>query len=136
MTSVSNAGRQRGRAKGLAKKRDLNKGQIIGVGKIPIQFPGLNTPVFRGRELLQQQKLPVDPEREEKLAKLRQNHQTGPRRMKLSPLERGWTSVQMGGRKIGPPDPIGEGYCSLLLLTVSIYQMVKSQDILDVITFY
>ncbi|XP_011706470.1 PREDICTED: 28S ribosomal protein S5, mitochondrial-like, partial [Wasmannia auropunctata] len=110
VTSVSNAGRRRGRAKGLARKRDLNKGQIIGVGKIPIQFPGLNTPVFRGRELMQQQKLPLDPEREEKLAKLRQNYQTGPKRTKLSPLERGWTSVQMGGRKIGPPDPIGEGY--------------------------
>ncbi|CAL1679187.1 unnamed protein product [Lasius platythorax] len=107
VTSVSNAGRRRGRAKGLARKRDLNRGQIIGVGKIPIQFPGLNTPVFRGRELLQQQKLPVDPEREEKLATLRQS-QTGMKRVKLSPLERGWTSAGMGGRKIGPPDPIGE----------------------------
>lgn len=109
MTSVSNAGRRRGRAKGLARKRDLNKGQILGVGKIPIQFPGLNSPVFRGKELIQQQKLPVDPEREEKLAKLRQT-QIGPKRIKLSPLERGWTSAQMGGRKIGPPDPVGEGY--------------------------
>ncbi|EFN83347.1 28S ribosomal protein S5, mitochondrial [Harpegnathos saltator] len=107
VTSVSNAGRHRGRAKGLPRKRDLNKGQIIGVGKVPIQFPGLNTPIFRGRELVQQQKLPVDPEREEKLAKLRQS-QIKPKRIKLSPLERGWTSVSIGGRKIGPPDPIGE----------------------------
>ncbi|XP_011864627.1 PREDICTED: 28S ribosomal protein S5, mitochondrial [Vollenhovia emeryi] len=108
VTTVSNAGRKRGRAKGLAKKRDLNKGQIIGVGKIPIQFPGLNTPVFRGRELVQQQKLPVDPEREEKLVKLRQSYQTGRKRIKSSPLERGWTSAHLGGKKIGPPDPIGE----------------------------
>lgn len=109
MTSVSNAGRRRGRAKGLARKRDLNKGQLIGVGKIPIQFPGLNTPVFRGKELLQQQMLPIDPEREQKLAKLRQT-QVKPKRVKLSPLERGWTGAHMGGRKIGPPDPVGEGY--------------------------
>lgn len=109
VTSVSNAGRKRGRAKGLTRKRDLNKGQIIGVGKIPIQFPGLNTPVFRGRELIQQQKLPVDPEKEEKLTKLRQNYQTRSKRIKLSPLEQGWTSVQMGGKKIGSPDPIGDG---------------------------
>lgn len=109
VTSVSNAGKRRGRGKGLAKRRDLNKGQIIGVGKIPMQFPGLNTPIFRGKELVRQQKLPVDPEREEKLAKLRQIYQSGPKRMKLSPLERGWTSARMGGRKIGPPDPIGEG---------------------------
>lgn len=108
VTSVSNAGRRRGRAKGLARKRDLNKGQIIGVGKIPIQFPGLNTPIFRGRELVQQQRLPEDPERMERLAKLRQS-QTKSKRVKLSPLERGWTSVSMGGRKIGPPDPVGEG---------------------------
>ncbi|XP_070157758.1 small ribosomal subunit protein uS5m [Polyergus mexicanus] len=107
VTSVSNAGKRRGRAKGLPRKKDLNKGQIIGVGKIPIQFPGLNTSVFRGRELVQQQKLPIDPEREEKLAKLRQS-QAGSKRVKLSPLERGWTSAGMGGRKIGPPDPIGE----------------------------
>jgi len=71
-------------------------------------FPGLNAPVFRGKEMLQQQKLPADPEREEKLAQIRQN-QTGKKRIKLSPLERGWTSAKMGGRKIGSPDSIGEG---------------------------
>lgn len=109
VTSVSNPGRRRGRAKGLARKRDLNKGQIIGVGKIPIQFPGLNTPVFRGRELLEQRKLPEDPERIERLAKIRQS-QAKPTRVKPSVLERGWTSVSLGGRRIGPPDPVGEGY--------------------------
>jgi len=135
VTSVSNAGRRRGRAKGLARKRDLNRGQIIGVGKIPIQFPGLNTPVFRGRELVQQQKLPVDPEKEEKLAKLRQNYQIRPRWTKLSPLERGWTSAQMGGRKIGPPDPVGEGYYySLLYFTGNCINICKSNyKILDII---
>jgi len=49
---LSNAGRHRGIARGVAKKRDLNKGQIIGMGKILIQFPGLNTPMFRGIELV------------------------------------------------------------------------------------
>jgi len=35
VTSVSNAGRKRGRGKGVGKKtsKDLNKGQVIGVGK-------------------------------------------------------------------------------------------------------
>ncbi|EZA58636.1 hypothetical protein DMN91_009039 [Ooceraea biroi] len=107
VTSVSNAGRKRGRAKGLARKRDLNKGQIIGVGKTPILFPGLNAPIFRGREMLRQQKLPVDPEREEKLIKFRQS-QSKPKRIKVSPLERGWTSAGMGGRRMGPPDPVGD----------------------------
>lgn len=108
VTSVSNAGRRRGRAKGLPRRRNLNRGQIIGTGKILMRFPGLNSPVVLGKQLVKQQKLPPDPEREEKLAKLREM-QSGSKRIKLSPLERGWTSARMGGRKLGPPDPIGEG---------------------------
>jgi len=30
------------------------------------------------------------------------------RPLRLSPLERGWSGVKMGGRSIGPPDPIGQ----------------------------
>lgn len=30
------------------------------------------------------------------------------RRIKLSPLERGWSGKKLGGRSIGPPDPIGD----------------------------
>ncbi|XP_025271392.1 28S ribosomal protein S5, mitochondrial-like [Camponotus floridanus] len=59
------------------------------MGKIPIQFPGLNTPVFRGKELIQQQKLMELPQ-----------SQTRPMQIKLSPLECGWTSVTMDGRSI------------------------------------
>lgn len=42
--------------------KDLNKGQIIGVGKTNMLWPGLNSPIIRGRELVKQQKLPEDPE--------------------------------------------------------------------------
>ncbi|XP_025267449.1 28S ribosomal protein S5, mitochondrial-like [Camponotus floridanus] len=69
------------------------------MGKIPIQFPGLNTPVFSGKELIQQQKLLVNLERKQKLMELPQN-QTRPMQIKLSPLECGWTSVTMDGRSI------------------------------------
>ena len=31
------------------------------------------------------------------------------KQIKLSPLERGWTGAKMPGRRIGPPDPVGEG---------------------------
>jgi len=36
VTSVSNAGRKRGRGKGVGKKtsKDLNRGQIIGLGEM------------------------------------------------------------------------------------------------------
>jgi len=33
----------------------------------------------------------------------------GFRHLKLSNIERGWTGAKMPGRKLGPPDPVGEG---------------------------
>ena len=41
VTSVSNQGRMRGRAKGLMRFKDLHKGQRLGWGKSRILFPGL-----------------------------------------------------------------------------------------------
>nr|ABF51220.1 mitochondrial ribosomal protein S5 isoform 2 [Bombyx mori] len=110
VTSVSNAGAKKGRGKGAGRIRirDLNRGQVIGTGKVNMLWPGLSAPVIRGRELLKQQKLPDDPERMEKLIKIRDS-MTKFRRLKLSSIERGWSGSRMPGRSIGPPDPIGEG---------------------------
>lgn len=94
VTSVSNAGRKRGRAKGLMRKKDLNRGQIIGIGKSNIQWPGLSAPIIRGRELVQRQQLPPDPEREAKLIRLRDS-MTKKGFQKLSPLERGWSGSKV-----------------------------------------
>lgn len=47
---------------GKKTAKDLNRGQIIGQGRVNMLWPGLNAPVIRGRELVQQQKLPADPE--------------------------------------------------------------------------
>ncbi|XP_071525624.1 small ribosomal subunit protein uS5m [Panulirus ornatus] len=109
VTSVSNAGKKQGRGKGIGKKRakNLNRGQIIGVGRENMVWPGLNAPVLRGRELIQQQKLPRDEEREANLIKMRDSSSSF-RVLRISPLERGWTGSKMPGRSIGPPDPIGE----------------------------
>ncbi|CAH2045151.1 unnamed protein product, partial [Iphiclides podalirius] len=109
VTSVSNAGAKKGRGKGAGRIRirDLNRGQVIGVGKINMLWPGLSAPVIRGRELLKQHRLPDDPERMEKLIKLRDS-MTKFRRFKLSPIERGWSGAKMPGRSIGPPDPVGD----------------------------
>ncbi|XP_046401697.1 28S ribosomal protein S5, mitochondrial isoform X2 [Ischnura elegans] len=109
VTSVSNAGKKRGRGKGMGRKtaKNLNRGQVIGIGKANIVWPGLNAPILRGRELVQQQKLPEDPERQQKLLKMRDEMGTF-RSLKLSPTERGWSGNRMPGRSIGPPDPIGE----------------------------
>lgn len=107
VTSVSNAGRKQGRGKGVGKKiaKDLNRGQIIGVGQENMVWPGLNAPVIRGRELVQQKKLPKDEEREARLIKIR-NTMGSFRALRLDPLDRGWCGNKMPGRSIGPPNPI------------------------------
>lgn len=69
--------------------KNLNRGQTIGQGKVNMVWPGLTTNVIRGRELVQQQQLPEDPDREAKLIKLR-NTMGAFRRLKLAPQERGW----------------------------------------------
>ncbi|XP_016842830.1 28S ribosomal protein S5, mitochondrial [Nasonia vitripennis] len=108
VTSVSNAGRQRGRGRGAKKlMRDLNRGQYIGVGKINMLWPGLTGPIMRGSTVMKQQKLPEDTQREAKLIKIRDSMQNR-RSRRIHPLERGWTSAKMGGRSIGPPDPVND----------------------------
>nr|CAG4637008.1 EOG090X0689 [Ceriodaphnia reticulata] len=109
VTSVSNAGKKRGRGRAVGKKtaKNLNKGQIIGVGKTNMVWPGLNSPIIQGRELIQQRKLPDDPDREAKLLKMR-DEMGAFRILRLSPLERGWSGQKLPGRSVGPPDPVGE----------------------------
>uniref|UniRef100_A0A1A9VEQ0 Small ribosomal subunit protein uS5m n=1 Tax=Glossina austeni TaxID=7395 RepID=A0A1A9VEQ0_GLOAU len=112
VTAVSNAGKKRGRGKGSGKKiaKDLNRGQIIGFGKKNMLWPGLNAPIIRGKELLQQKALPEDStsiEREKNILKLRDSI-GGFRVMKINPIDRGWSGTKMAGRSIGTPDPVGE----------------------------
>ncbi|XP_034941076.1 28S ribosomal protein S5, mitochondrial [Chelonus insularis] len=117
-TAVSNAGKKRGRLKSRRPIRNLNRGQVIGVGRVNIVWPGLNAPVLKGRELVQQQRLPDNPEQIQKIYKLRDTS-TRRRRIRIHPLLRGWTSAKPGGRKIGPPDPVGdekfEGFETIIL---------------------
>ncbi|EFX85562.1 hypothetical protein DAPPUDRAFT_98818 [Daphnia pulex] len=109
VTSVSNAGKKRGRGRAVGKKtaKNLNRGQVIGVGKTNMLWPGLNSPIIQGKELIQQQKLPDDPEREAKLLKLR-DEMGAFRLLRLSPLDRGWSGPKLPGRSVGRPDPVGE----------------------------
>jgi len=107
VVGVSNAGKKKGRGKRVGRKRitDLNKGQVLGVGKANIQFPGLNAPIVKGREVLQQKTLPPSPEREQQLIKLRD--QMGRIRYTANPpLLRGWSGSRFPGQSVGPPDPI------------------------------
>lgn len=106
VTSVSNAGRRRGRGKrgSLSKlRKNLNMGQRIGFGKKRMLWPGLTGPVVQGKSLISQQRLPDLDDFEKKIIEIRDAGNKF-KRTKVHPLDRGWTSAKMGGRKIGPPD--------------------------------
>lgn len=62
-TSVSNAGKKRGRGKmaGKGLTKDLNQGQIIGQGRKRLILPGLNTPVKRGSDIVRADRGADDP---------------------------------------------------------------------------
>lgn len=62
-TSVSNAGKKRGRGKlaGKGLTKDLNQGQIIGQGRKRLILPGMNTPVKRGYEMVRTERGADDP---------------------------------------------------------------------------
>lgn len=62
-TSVSNAGKKRGRGKlaGKGLTKDLNQGQIIGQGRRRLILPGLNSPIKRGPEVLKSERGVDDP---------------------------------------------------------------------------
>ena len=50
VTTVSNQGRQRGRAKGLVRIKNLHRGQKLGYGPARISFPGKSNCLFVATE--------------------------------------------------------------------------------------
>ena len=118
---VSNAGRKKGRGNRGGKNRtvDLNKGRPLGSGKANILWPGLNSPVIKGRDVVKMGSMPPNPKREAELIQLRDESNKGRRFVRLAPLQRGYSGGKMNGQKMGPPDPVGdykfEGFESILL---------------------
>ncbi|CAD1468165.1 unnamed protein product, partial [Heterotrigona itama] len=127
VTSVSNAGKRRGRAKGIVKARDLNRGQKIGHGKVGMLFPGLTVPIVQGDFTLQQRRL---TEQEQESTDLKIQPLTKPKRLKLHPLKRGWSGGQSGGRTLGPPDAVNgdtfDGFESWILYAKPITVMTST----------
>lgn len=120
VTSVSKAGKQRGRGKGAGKRiaKDLNKGQVIGVGRINMVWPGLNAPVIKGKETLTQKKLPPNKDYLTNLLRVRNEMDTFTK-VRQHSLERGWAGTTMPGKWFGAPDPVHdemfEGFDSKVL---------------------
>lgn len=67
----------------------------------------MNSPIIRGKDIVQQQVLPANNDREKTILKLRDSI-GGFRVIKIDPIDRGWSGSKMPGRSIGPPDTIGE----------------------------
>ncbi|CAF4099104.1 unnamed protein product [Rotaria socialis] len=109
ITSVSNAGAKRGRAKrrGATKFKDLNIGQRIGQGKSNMQWPGLNAPVLQGRDVVPITEKPPDPTHQERLLEVR-NRLDRFRRLSIPPSERGFTGGSPAGKSLGQPDSLNE----------------------------
>ncbi|KAF3421257.1 hypothetical protein E2986_04874, partial [Frieseomelitta varia] len=91
VTSVSNAGKRRGRAKGLVRTRDLNQGQKIGHGKVGMLFPGLTAPIIQGEFTVRQRRL-TEQEQQSNAPKIQPL--VKPKRFKIHPLKRGWSGGQ------------------------------------------
>lgn len=68
----------------------------------------MSAPILRGKELVQQQQLPPNEEREKKLLQLR-DKMGNIKFPKIDPLDRGWSGGRIGGKSIGPPDPVEGG---------------------------
>lgn len=85
-------------------------------------WPGLNSPVIQGKELVQQRQLPSDPDFHNKLVKIRDS-MVHFGIFKIDPLERGWSGTNMPGTKIGAPDRVGEG----MLPVYNFYKFTTSE---------
>lgn len=121
VTSVSAAGKKRGRGKGTGRviAKDFNRGQQIGVGRHKLALPGLNTPVFEAKRPVEIQDLGKNHEFHEKLQFVR-NEMNKFRKFREMPLDRGFSGRRAHGRHAGQPDDYNEmsfdGFDSVVLM--------------------
>uniref|UniRef100_A0A8C7BDY7 Small ribosomal subunit protein uS5m n=1 Tax=Neovison vison TaxID=452646 RepID=A0A8C7BDY7_NEOVI len=101
------AGARKGRGKRTKKKRrkDLNRGQVIGEGRRGFLWPGLNAPLMR-QGAVQTISQRSKEEQEKVEADLVQQREEWDRKRKMKvKRERGWSGNTWGGVSLGPPDP-------------------------------
>lgn len=104
MTSFSNQGKKRGRAKGGMKVKNLNIGQKLGWGRAKMRFPGLTNPNRRGENLSIEKVSDAEHQQYlEKVIETQQNAAMRRSRFKAKPLERGWAGGNPSGKKFGAP---------------------------------
>lgn len=108
VTSVSAAGSKRGRGQGVGKKRaiDLNRGQVIGIGRRLLNMPGLNKPLnyIKGPQRVSLDFEPQDNQGVVEKVKQVRKETFAYRKYRDHPLERGWSGRKAHGRKLGQPE--------------------------------
>uniref|UniRef100_A0A5K4FAM5 Small ribosomal subunit protein uS5m n=1 Tax=Schistosoma mansoni TaxID=6183 RepID=A0A5K4FAM5_SCHMA len=92
--------RARGKRRVTRQKINLHVGQRLGFGKASIQWPGLTTPASSSIK-----QGDYNEKYFERLEMLRNKSAVKKKRMKLAPLQRGWTGKLLGGQSVGPPTP-------------------------------
>ena len=105
-TGVSSQGRKRGRAKGLLRIKNLNRGQKLGFGRERIRFPGLSAHATnRAKEKHEIGRIDEEEHKNyvDGLKELQAKSLGTKRKRRQTPLERGWTGSSPQGRKFGQP---------------------------------
>ncbi|XP_028930230.1 28S ribosomal protein S5, mitochondrial isoform X2 [Ornithorhynchus anatinus] len=100
-------GARKGRGKRAKKKRkkDLNRGQLVGEGRSGFLWPGLNVPILKNG-VLQGVAQRGKEEQEKVQAEMFQQREEWERKKKMKvKRERGWAGNSWGGVSLGPPDP-------------------------------
>jgi len=135
MAGVSQQGKKRGRARNLMRKKDLNKGQMLGWGKARMAWPGLTTKTTSGTgtntkineiDTLEDEKYNSYMEELEETRKNTKYARGGKRTQ--HPLDRGWTGAKPLGRKFGAPEAHNKDYTfenfdSVLLEFKTVFKM-------------
>ena len=135
MAGVSQQGKKRGRARNLMRKKDLNKGQMLGWGKARMAWPGLTTKTTSGTgtntkineiDTLEDEKYDSYMEELEETRKNTKYSRGGKRTQ--HPLDRGWTGAKPLGRKFGAPEAHNKDYTfenfdSVLLEFKTVFKM-------------
>lgn len=101
------AGARKGRGKRTKKKKrkDLNRGQIIGEGRSGFLWPGLNVPLMRNGAVQTIGQRSKEEQAKVEADMLQQREEWDRKRKMKVTRERGWSGNTWGGVSLGPPDP-------------------------------
>jgi small subunit ribosomal protein S5 len=114
MAGVSAQGKKRGRARGMLRQKNLNRGQVIGFGKKKTDFPGLTSnPTEKQGQTIKLKKIEEMSDKvynkyEDDLAKIRELGNQKRKRRKDGAMDRGWAGGKIAGKRFGAPQAVNK----------------------------